>query len=90
MKPYSYNLLGGLAVVIVGLTLTGCQQAAPLPPTSAAPAAAPAPAPPAPTSTTESTSSTRSTEVKTDPSSPDGSAEKTVTRESTSTTQQRQ
>jgi hypothetical protein len=87
MKPYSYKFLGGLAVVTVGLTLTGCQQAAP-PTTTAAPAAAPAPAQPAPTTTTESTSSTRSTEVKTDPSSPDGSAEKTVTHESTSTTKQ--
>jgi len=87
MKPYSYKFLGGLAVLTIGLTLTGCQQAAP-PTTTAAPAAAPAQ--PAPATTTESTSSTRSTEVKTDPSSPDGSAEKTVTHESTSTTKQQQ
>lgn len=85
MKPYSYKFFGGLAVVTIGLTLTGCQQSAP-PTTSAAPA----PAQPAPTTTTESTSSTRSTEVKPDPGSPDGSAEKTVTHESTTTTKQQQ
>jgi hypothetical protein len=88
MKPYSYKFLGAFAVVVVGLTLTGCQQSAP-PSTAAAPAPAASPAQPAPTTTTESTSSTRSTEVKTDPT-PDGSADKTVTHESTTTTKQRQ
>jgi hypothetical protein len=85
MKPHSYRLFAGLAVAVVGLTLTGCQQSAPPPNT----AAAPAPAQPAPTATTESTSSTRSTEVKSDPNNPDGTtAEKTVTHESTTTTKQ--
>ena len=90
MKLRSCKLFVGFAVAVFSLTLTGCQQSAP-PSTAAAPAPAqPAPAQPAPVTTTESTSSSRSTEVKTDPSSPDASAEKTVTHESTTTTKQRQ
>jgi hypothetical protein len=88
MKPRSNSLFVGFAIAVLGLTLTGCQQSAP-PSTAAAPAQT-APAQPAPTTTTESTSSTKSTEVRADPNSPDASAEKTVTHESTTTTRQQQ
>jgi len=35
MKPYSYKFLAAFAVIALGLTLTGCQQA---PPVAATPA----------------------------------------------------
>jgi hypothetical protein len=87
MKPTPCKLLTAFALTALGLILSGCQQAPPA--ASAAPAAtAAAPAPPAPSTTSESSSSTRSVEVKTDASSPDAVAEKTVTKESTTVKQQ--
>ena len=82
MKPYSCKFPAVFVLAALGLMLTGCQQAPPAT-TEAAPAA-PAQAAPAPTSSTDSSSS-RSVEVK---SNPDGSAEKSVTKESNTTKQQ--
>ena len=83
MKPYSCKFPAVFVLAALGLMLTGCQQAPPAT-TEAAPAA-PAQAAPAPTSSTDSSSSSRSVEVK---SNPDGSAEKSVTKESNTTKQQ--
>jgi hypothetical protein len=85
MKLYSCNVFAALALTASGLTLIGCQQA---PAAPAATTAAPAPAAPPSSTTTESSSSSRSTEVKSDPSNPDASSEKTVTKESNTVKQQ--
>jgi hypothetical protein len=85
MKLYSCTFFAALALTAFGLTLIGCQQA---PAAPAATAATPAQAAPPPSTTTESSSSTRSTEVKSDPSTPDAPAEKTITKESTTVKQQ--
>jgi hypothetical protein len=89
MKTYPFKALAAFALTALGLMLTGCQQAPPA--ASAAPAAtaAPAPATPVPIATSESSSSTRSVEVKPDDSKPGVASEKTVTKDSSTTTQQR-
>jgi len=86
MKLYSYKLFASLALMAVGLMLTGCEQTPAA--TSAAPAAAPAPVQaPGPSTTTESTSNTRSSEVTSDPSNPDATTAKTTSSESTTVKQ---
>ena len=86
MKTYPFKALAAFALTALGLMLTGCQQA---PPAASAATAAPAPATPVRIATSESSSSTRSVEVKPDDSKPGVASEKTVTKDSSTTTQQR-
>lgn len=86
MKPNSRRTLAPFALTALGLMLTGCQQAPPTAPAETT--VAPTPATPAPATTSESSSSTRSVEVKPDDSKSGVASEKTVTKDSSTTTRQ--
>jgi hypothetical protein len=81
MKRHTYTLPGVLALTVLGLIATGCQQSAPPQQTSSAPA---------PSQSTETTTQTKSVEVQPspNPADPDASGQKMVKKETTTVKKQ--